>query len=159
MKQLLATLFAAALACAASAETLGSRLDRMNELKGRTELARQERALQEELLRAGAASLPTVVSISGRSENLVARLQVNATSQRNFSLGDSVGGGFTIVSILPQEVLVGRPAGKGGEIAKLALAFAQPEVNGKAGSPATPNMPPVPALPAAMSALQPPAQR
>lgn len=150
-----------ALSTYGSAETIGNRLDRMNELKARAELARQERALQEELLRNGAVVLPTVVSISGRSNSLVARLQVNATSQRNYGLGESVGGGFTIVAITPQEVLVGRPAGKGGETVTLPLAFAQPETTGKQGAPSAAALQaPIPALPAPLPApLQAPAAR
>lgn len=153
MNKSLASLAMLVLASNVTADTIGSRLDRLNDLKSRAELARQERALQEEMLRGGAVTLPTVVSISGRSHNLVARLQLNPTSQRNFAVGESVGGGYAIVAIRPQEVLVGRPAGKGGDVVVLPLAFAQPETSGKQGPSASPALQPaVPALPAPLAA-------
>ncbi|WP_404666828.1 hypothetical protein [Roseateles asaccharophilus] len=119
---------------AAAADTVGTRLDRMLNLKAEAEMARQESALREEMLRAGAMGLPTIVSITGSAANLTARLQVNSTSQRVYAVGDHIGNGYNIVFIKPDEVLVARPAAtKGGSMKLVPLSFSQPEVTGAAG--------------------------
>lgn len=138
---------------AAAGDTVGTRLDRMLTLKAEAEMARQEGALREEMVRAGAMGLPTIVSISGSAANLTARLQVNSTSQRVFAVGDHIGNGYNVVFIKPDEVLVARPAAtKAGSMRLVPLTFAQPDVSGVA-RPAT--APPAGPLAMPMSVVPP----
>ncbi|MEJ6002718.1 hypothetical protein [Paucibacter soli] len=123
---------------ASAADTVGSRLDAMLDLKARTELTRQENALREEMMRTGGLTLPSIVSISGSSSNLVARLQVSTGSQRVFSVGDHVGNGYNIVFIKPDEVLVAKQASKGAPLKLISLSFAQPDTTLASGRPSVP---------------------
>ena len=156
LRILATTLCLASLPLAAlAADSVGSRLDRMLGLKAQTDLARQENALREELMRAGSVSLPSVVSISGSSATLSARLLLPSGSQRSFSAGDHIGNGWNIVFLKPDEVLVAREPTKGSPIKLVPLAFAQPEVASTVGRVGPPPqfpgqmqvMPAIPPLP------------
>lgn len=123
------TMLACALAtvplCAVAQSTVGDRLDRLVAIRAQTELLRQESALREEMLKGSSLTLPAIVAITGPTNALTARLLLDDGAQRAYLAGDAIGGGWRILSVLADEVLVVRDTPKATVLRPVPLSFAR----------------------------------